>query len=75
VFVRTGFGLRKEDKPTLYFQTPDFITFKNLCRKKEVVIGLHASYAAGINPKRIASEAKSLAKITKKKIQYNRNIS
>lgn len=73
VFIRTGFGLRKEDKPTLYFQTPDFITFKKLCRKKEVSIGLHASYAAGINPKRVVEEAKSLAKIAKKKITYNRN--
>ena len=73
VFIRTGFGRRTEDKPTLYFQTPDFITFKKLCRKKEVVMGLHASYAAGISPIRIPYEAKSLARITKKRIFYNRN--
>lgn len=73
IFIRSGFGRRKEDKPTLYFQTPDFITFKKLCRKKEVTIGLHASYAAGISPIRIPYEAKSLARIAKKKILYNRN--
>ena len=73
VFVRTGFGLRKEDKPTLYFKTPDFITFKKLCRKKGITMGLHASYEAGVNPRRIPEELKVLDRIAKKKIQYNRN--
>jgi hypothetical protein len=73
VFIRTGFGLRKEDQPTLYFQTPDFITFKKLCRKKEVVMGIHTSYAAGIDPKRIKEEVKVLDRLAKKKTLYNRN--
>jgi len=73
VFIRTGGGIRKEDQPILLFHTPDFQTFIKLCKEENITFGLHASYEAGITPKRIIDEKKHLDRITKKKTQYNRH--
>lgn len=73
VFIRAGGGIGKEDQPIMLFHTPDFQTFKKLCRKKNILFGLHSSYEAGLNPKRIADEKKHLDKISKKKTLYNRH--
>ena len=73
IFIRGGGGLKKEDQPILLFHTPDFQVLKKLCRKKNIVFGLHASYEAGINPKRILDEKKNLDRISRKKTIYSRH--
>lgn len=73
VFIRAGSGIRKEDKPIMLFHTPDFQTFMGLCKKNNITLGLHASYEAGISPKRIKAEKKNLDRIAKKRTLYNRH--
>lgn len=73
LFIRAGGGIGKEDQPMMLFHTPDFQTLIKLCHEKKIVLGLHASYEAGINPKRITDERKHLDRISKKKTLYNRH--
>ena len=72
-FIKVGGGLRKEDKPFITHHIQDFQSVLNLCRKKNITIGLHTSYEAGINPARIADEKKHLERVAKRKTTYNRN--
>ena len=53
-FIKVGGGTRKEDKPFVTHHIPDFQSLLNLCRKKNIMLGLHSSYQAGIDPGRIA---------------------
>ena len=73
LFIKVGGGKRKEDKPFITHHIQDFQTVLNLCRKKNIIIGLHSSYEAGIHPSRIAEEKKHLERVSKRKIFYNRH--
>ena len=73
VFIKVGGGNRKEDKPFITHHIQDFQSLLSLCRKKNIIIGLHSSYEAGIYPSRIADEKKHLERISKKKTTYNRH--
>jgi len=73
MFVKVGGGNRKEDKPFITHHIQDFQSLLNLCRKKGIILGLHSSYEAGINPSRIADEKKHLERISKRKTTYNRH--
>jgi hypothetical protein len=73
VFIRAGGGIGKEDQPIMLFNMPDFQTFIKLCRKNGITLGLHVSYEAGINPKRIIDERRHLDRISKKKTLYSRH--
>ena len=72
VFIKVGGGNRKEDKPFITHHIQDFQSLINLCRKKNITIGLHSSYEAGINPARIPDEKKHLERVSKRKTYYNR---
>ena len=72
-FIKVGGGTRKEDKPFITHHIPDFQSLLNLCKKKSIILGLHSSYEAGINPARIADEKKHLERLSKREITYNRN--
>ncbi|MDD4992319.1 MAG: polysaccharide deacetylase family protein [Paludibacter sp.] len=73
VFFRTGGGRKKEDKPISNLILPDFQTLLKYCRKKNVTIGLHTSYEAGINVSLISREKKTLDRIGKIETIYNRH--
>ena len=73
VFIKVGGGSRKEDKPFITHHIQDFQSLLNLLRKKNIIIGLHSSYEAGINPGRIADEKKHLERVSKSTTTYNRH--
>ncbi|MDD4971807.1 MAG: polysaccharide deacetylase family protein [Paludibacter sp.] len=73
VFIKVGGGSRKEDKPFITHHIQDFQSLLNLLRKKNIIIGLHSSYEAGINPGRIADEKKHLERVSKRTTTYNRH--
>lgn len=72
-FIKVGGGTRKEDKPFITHHIQDFQSLLNLCRKKNIIIGLHSSYEAGIYPERIAEEKKHLERVSKRQTTYNRH--
>lgn len=72
-FIKVGGGSRKEDKPFITHHVQDFQTLLDLCRKKNIILGLHSSYEAGIHPERIADEKKHLERISKRQTTYNRH--
>jgi len=72
-FIKVGGGTRKEDKPFITHHIQDFQSVLNLCRKKNITIGLHSSYEAGIKPARITDEKKHLERVSKREISYNRH--
>jgi len=72
-FIKVGGGTRKEDKPFITHHIQDFQSLLNLCRKKNIILGLHSSYEAGIKPVRIADEKKHLERVSKRAISYNRH--
>lgn len=72
-FIKVGGGNRKEDKPYVTRHIQDFQTLITLCKKKNITLGLHTSYEAGINLSRISDEKKHLERVSKRKIVYNRN--
>ena len=73
LFVKVGGGNKKEDKPFITHHIQDFQALLRLCKKKNINIGLHSSYEAGINPLRIADEKKHLERVSKKVVTYNRH--
>jgi len=73
VFIKVGGGKRKEDKPFVTHHIQDFQSLLNLCRKKNIILGLHTSYEAGVHPERIAEEKKHLERLSKRQTTYNRN--
>ncbi len=72
-FIKIGGGFRKEDKPIILPHHPDFQSLLKLCRDAKIIIGLHTSYEAGIYPKKVTDEKKSLERFSKRKIYYNRH--
>jgi hypothetical protein len=73
IFIKVGGGNSKEDKPFIIHHLQDFQSFIALCRKKDIIFGLHSSYEAGINPAKIADEKRHLERVSKREITYNRN--
>ena len=72
-FFRSSGGRRKEDKPISNLLHPDFKTLLRYCKKKNVTIGLHASYEAGMHPYLVNEEKQKLNRIAKVETTYNRN--
>ena len=72
-FFRSSGGRRKEDKPISNLLHPDFKTLLRYCKKKDVTIGLHASYEAGMHPYLVSEEKQKLNRIAKIETTYNRN--
>lgn len=73
LFVRAGIKRRKEDRPFSNLTHPDYQHLIKYTKRKGVKIGLHTSYAAGINPDLIADEKKRLEHHAKITTTYNRN--
>jgi len=73
VFIKVGGGSRREDKPFVTHHIQDFQSLLKLCRLKNIIIGLHASYEAGIHPARITDEKKHLERVSKREITYSRH--
>ncbi len=73
IFVRSGGGKRKEDKPFSNLIHPDYKNLIRYSKRKGILIALHSSYDAGINPSLIPDEKRKLDYHTRTKTTYNRN--
>lgn len=72
-FIRS-MGLKyKEDKPFPNLLLPDYKQLIRYCRRKEVTIGIHASYECGVFPEKIGEEKSRLEKAVHTEVKYNRN--
>lgn len=72
LFFKAG-GKTVQDKPQYDLYGKDIRALFDLCREYEVVVGLHSSYQAGINPSQIFTEKKKLEKAIGAEIVYNRH--
>jgi len=72
-FLRAGGGKTKEDKPIVNLSHPDYKTLIRYTKRKGIKIGIHSSYMAGKEPKRIILEKEKLEHFTESKITYNRH--
>lgn len=73
LFIRSGGGKRKEDKPYSNLLHPDYKNLIRYSKKKEITLGLHTSYLAGMKPHLISEEKKKLEHHTRVPIFYNRH--
>lgn len=73
IFIRSGGGKRKEDKPFSNLIHPDYKNLIRYSKRKGILIALHSSYDAGVNPSLIPDEKKKLDYFTRTKTTYNRN--
>lgn len=73
LFIRSGGGKRKEDRPFSNLIHPDYKKLIRYSKKKGVTIALHSSYNAGINPDLIHEEKKKLDHHVRNLSNYNRN--
>lgn len=73
VFMRASTSRRKEDKPIPNLIHPDYQHFIHYTKRKGIRIGLHSSYAAGINPDLISAEKKRLEHHAKIEVCCNRH--
>ena len=71
-FFKSG-GKTKFDKPHYDFKSKDMRVLLELCREQGVVIGLHSSYHAGLNPSLIAAEKQKLEEATGCEVKCNRH--
>lgn len=72
-FIRAGGGRKKEDQPKANLAHPDYRQLLKYSKRKNIPIGLHTSYDAGINPALISREKKNLENFTGSTVTYNRN--
>lgn len=72
-FIRSSGAKLKEDKPFPDLMHPDYKTLIRYCKKKNITIGLHTSYEAGVDTTLIAAERAKLQKFTGVAINYNRH--
>jgi hypothetical protein len=73
LFVRSGGGTRKEDRPFSNLVHPDYKNLIRYTKRKGITIGLHSSYVAGDNPTLIIDEKKKLDHHTQRYANFNRN--
>lgn len=73
IFVRSMGMKYKEDKPFPNLLLPDYKYLLRYCKRKDVTIGLHASYECGVHPERVQEEKIRLEKATHNELTYNRN--
>jgi hypothetical protein len=73
IFIRSGGSKYKQDKPLANLVHPDYKNLLSYCNRKTINIGLHSSYEARVRPSLINEEKHKLEKVTKTKINYNRN--
>jgi hypothetical protein len=64
VFIRSR-GKRREDKPFPNLLHPDYKALICYCKRRNITIGLHSSYEAGINPQLITEEKQRLERLAK----------
>lgn len=72
-FFRCTGSKFKEDKPFPNLLHPDYKTLIKYCKRKNVTIGIHASYNAGLHPENIIDEKQKLDRIAKVDAKYCRN--
>lgn len=72
LFVRSS-GNKKQDKPHYNLQSKDIKQLLQLAMQQNIHIGLHSSYAAGINPTLIQKEKIKLETSLGKSISFNRH--
>lgn len=72
-FIRSGGSKYKQDKPAANLIHPDYKNLFRYCKRKNISLGLHASYEVGIHPYYITDEKNKLERLTKTPINYNRN--
>ncbi len=72
-FLRPSSSKKKEDKPYVNLLHPDYQELIRYVNKKNIIIGMHSSYAAGCYPELIEDEKKRLEKIIKEDVFYNRH--
>jgi hypothetical protein len=73
IFVRSMGMKYKEDKPFPNLLLPDYKYLLRYCKRKDVTIGLHASYECGVHPERVLEEKIKLEKSIHNEVNYNRN--
>jgi hypothetical protein len=73
IFVRSMGMKYKEDKPFPNLLLPDYKYLLRYCKRKDVTIGLHASYECGVHPERVLEEKIKLEKAIHNELTYNRN--
>lgn len=67
-FIKSGGGKCSEDYPVERVNSKDFGQLLKLCKQKQVHIGLHPSYQAGINSRLIKTEKDKLQQLVDEKI-------
>ena len=72
VFIRSG-GKCREDKPFPNLYHPDYKTLIRYCKRRNIAIGLHTSYEAGINPQLVTEEKQRLEHLAKVHVSYSRS--
>lgn len=72
-FIRSSGAKLKEDKPFPDLMHPDYKMLIRYCKKKDISIGLHTSYEAGIDPSLANAEKAKLEKFAGVEIKYNRH--
>ncbi len=73
IFFFMAGGSCPEDKPVYNLYSKDSQFMIDLAKRNEVIIGLHASYSAGLNPRLISLEKAKLEKASQLKITINRH--
>lgn len=73
LFIRSGGGKRKEDRPFSNLLHPDYKNLIRYSKRKGISLGLHSSYASGVEPYLIPDERKKLEYHTRTNINYNRH--
>lgn len=73
LFIRSGGGKIKEDKPFSNLIHPDYKRLIRYSKRKGVTMGLHTSYMAGMKPEQIRDEKKKLAHHVGDLASYNRH--
>lgn len=71
-FFRSG-GRAKQDKPDYNLAGSGIRYLLNTLKKEQAVVGLHASYEAGLNPFLIKKERQRLSNAAGEEIIYNRH--
>ena len=73
LFIKTGGGSLQQDKPLHNIQDQDFDYLFQLAKDKDVKLGLHPSYQAGIDTHLIKKEKEILDETIGIKSRYTRN--
>ena len=73
VFIRSGGKKHREDRPFPNLHNHDYKTLIRYCKRRNISIGLHTSYEAGINPKLVNEEKQRLEHLARVHTSYSRS--